>query len=71
MPEYGSRLYSLTGVKPSMRETAARQYILEALSDEAGLALETVTVSEEDGALCVSATFTYQEDVKLAVDTWL
>lgn len=71
MPEYGSRLYSLTSVKPSMRETAARQYILEALADETELALETVTVSEEDGELCVSAAFTYQGDVKLAVDTWI
>lgn len=71
MPEYGSRLYSLTAVKPSMRETAARQYILEALSDETELALETVTVSEENEELCVRAEFTYQGTVKLAVDTWI
>lgn len=71
MPEYGSRLYSLTSVKPSMRETAARQYILEALSDEQGLALDTVTVSAENEELCVSAEFTYQGDVKLTVDTWI
>ena len=40
LPGFGSRLYLLSQVKPNEREIAARQYILEALSDESGLSLD-------------------------------
>lgn len=70
LPEYGSRLYTLASVKPSLRETAARQFILEALADETGLVLDSVEVEEgEDQGLNVRACFTYQEDMRLTVDT--
>lgn len=46
MPEFGSRLYLLSSVKPSHRAAAAEQYIREALSDESGLSLETVGLKE-------------------------
>lgn len=70
LPEYGSRLYTLVSVKPSLRETAARQFILEALADETGLALESVEVEEGEGEeLNVRASFTYQQDTRLSIDT--
>ncbi len=60
MPEFGSRLYLLGRVKRSERETAARQYVLEALADEAGLSLETLSLSEQaDGDAVLSLSFTY------------
>lgn len=34
LPELGSRLHLLGRIKPSQRETMARQYVTEALSDE-------------------------------------
>ena len=34
LPEYGSRLHTLCRLKPGERPAAARQYVIEALSDE-------------------------------------
>ena len=46
-PDYGSNLYKLiNGEKPSNRENAVRQYAAEALSDEEGIDLQTVEISE-------------------------
>lgn len=69
LPEYGSRLHLLTNVKPSARETAARQYILEALADETDLVLENVEISYEGETLLVKGVFTYQQDTVFTVDT--
>lgn len=46
MPEYGSRLYTLSRVKPSQRQSAAEQFIAEAISDEPGLEIEELTLTE-------------------------
>ena len=47
LPELGSRLYQLGREKPSAREALAFQYVAEALAQETGLAVRTVTLTEE------------------------
>lgn len=46
LPELGSRLYLLPRAKPGERSALAAQYAAEALADEAGLVLNTVTLTE-------------------------
>lgn len=59
-PEYGSRLYELAAMKPSQRESAAKQYIAEALADETGLSMETLTLSEgTQGELLLEMRFSH------------
>ena len=44
-PDYGSRLYSLTGsASPADRESTVRQCVAEALADEPGLRLRSVGI---------------------------
>lgn len=70
LPEYGSRLYTLSSVKPSLRETAAQQFIQEALRDESDLALDSLTLTCGSGDdIYLAAVFTYDGDLKLSVDT--
>ena len=45
MPDYGSRIYTLGGVKPSGRDAAARQFVHEALSEEDGVTVTEVKCS--------------------------
>ena len=47
LPELGSRLYQLGREKPSAREALAFQYVAEALAQETGLAVRTVTLTED------------------------
>lgn len=49
LPELGSRLYLLPRAKPGERAALAAQYAAEALADEAGLVLNTVTLTESGG----------------------
>lgn len=49
LPNYGSRLHTLATVKPSLREGAARQFVLEALSEEKGLVLEDLKLVPTEG----------------------
>lgn len=49
LPELGSRLYLLPRAKPGERAALAAQYAAEALADEAGLVLNTVTLTERGG----------------------
>ncbi|OUQ22092.1 hypothetical protein B5E80_15450 [Flavonifractor sp. An135] len=49
LPELGSRLYLLPRAKPGERSALAAQYAAEALADEAGLVLNTVTFTESGG----------------------
>ena len=58
LPEYGSRLYTLGRIRPSERETAARQFVLEALGDEDGLSLDTLELTEKDGDAVLRLTLT-------------
>lgn len=42
------------------RQAAAKQYVAEALADEEGLTVETVTLTQEADAAHVTAELTYQ-----------
>lgn len=46
LPELGSRLALLIRAKPAERSALASQYAAEALADEPGLTLRTVTLTE-------------------------
>ena len=46
MPEFGSRLHLLHGMKPSERRSAADLYIAEALREERGVELLEFEISE-------------------------
>ena len=60
MPDYGSRLYLLAGLKPSARESAAKQYIAEALAGETGLELEKLSLEDSAaGELLLTMGFRY------------
>lgn len=70
LPNYGSRLHLVSGVKPSARQTAARQYVLEALSDEPQLTVEALEVSDgQDGTLILSLKLGCSGDYTLDLET--
>lgn len=50
MPELGSRLWQLCRRTPGSREALAKQYVLEALSDEPGLTVTDVRCSLRAGS---------------------
>lgn len=45
----GSRLWQLGQLSPSARQAAARQYVAEALTEEPGLSVENVALTELGG----------------------
>ena len=47
MPEFGSELYKLCGMKKSERASLARQFVHEALCDEAEISVSGVSYDEE------------------------
>ena len=49
MADFGSRLWTLGRLRPAERQAAAEQYVLEALADEAGLTVDSVTLTESGG----------------------
>lgn len=56
MEDFGSRLWTLGRLKPAERQSAAEQYVAEALADEVGLRVEQVTLSAgEDGGMILTA----------------
>lgn len=58
--DLGSRLWALGRVPATERQAAARQYVTEALSDEA-VTVEDVTLErEEDGTASVTARLRYE-----------
>ena len=52
LPNFGSRLYLLGSVAPSVRELAAERYVTEALAPEEALKVTRVRL-REDGSLTV------------------
>lgn len=70
LPRVGSRLHLLWREKPSLRETAARQYVAEALEGEEVEAAEVTLQPLSDGvaALCVTLR-TAQGETSLRVET--
>lgn len=62
METFGSRLWTLGRLKESERQAAAAQYTAEALSDEAGLTVEDVTLTAEgDGRTRLTAALALGE----------
>lgn len=56
-PDYGSRLYTLSRLKPAQRAAAARQYVAEALSEETDVTVEDVAyVPGTDDSATVAVT---------------
>ena len=61
LPEFGSRLWQLGSVPPARRQSAAMQYVTEALAEEAGTRVETVTLqARPGGALDVTVELTWE-----------
>ncbi len=52
-PKLGSRLYELMRTKPAERDSAARQFILEALENESDITLEYVQTAQNGDTLSV------------------
>lgn len=69
LPDYGSRLYLLPKILPSQRDTAARQYIIEALADEEEVELADFELIQSGLSALISATFSYKGDTKLVITT--
>lgn len=67
LPTYGSRLYLLPTLKPSQRETAARQYVIEALTDESDVELEKLEFSSDGDLGDLILTFVYKGYTKFTV----
>ena len=58
MENFGSRLWTLDRLRPAERQAAAEQYVAEALADEVGLKVDSVTLADSGGTakLTVAAT---------------
>ena len=55
MENFGSRLWTLGQLRPPQRQAATEQYVTEALTDEAGLTVDSVTLTEEGGTARLTA----------------
>lgn len=56
----GSRLWQLGQVPAAQRQSAAKQYVAEALADESGLRVETVELAaERDGTAELTVELSY------------
>ena len=60
LEDLGSSLWQLGRVSAAGRQAAAKQYVAEALADEEGLTVESVTLVQESGAAHVTAALTYE-----------
>jgi len=58
LEDFGSRLWTLGQLRPAERQAAAEQYVAEALADEVGLKVDSVTLADSGGTakLTVAAT---------------
>ena len=58
LEDFGSRLWTLGQLSPVERQAAAEQYVAEALADEVGLKVDSVTLADSGGTakLTVAAT---------------
>lgn len=69
-PGYGSRLHLLGQVKPSEREAAARQFVLEALAEEKELELDGLELIEgEPGQARLYLHLIYQGKYRIGLET--
>jgi len=69
LPELGSRLYLLGREKPSHWQSLARQYVAEALADEAELSVLQVEVERVEESLRLTARLAWRgEDLEVKLD---
>jgi len=59
LPELGSRLYTLSGEKRSNRQSAAEQFIIEALSDEPEIVFDEAVLKESGNELDITVKLDY------------
>ena len=59
LPEVGSRLYTLPRLPKGQRQSAAKQYVREALTGEEEIRLNTVEVTEQAGVLYITVALRY------------
>ena len=63
LPEMGSRLWRLGQLPAAQRQSAAEQYVAEALAPEEGLTVDQVTLAESGGGRArVTASMTWRGD---------
>ena len=55
MESFGSRLWTLGQLKAAERQAAAEQYVAEALAEETGLTVDSVTLTQSGGE-CAALT---------------
>ncbi len=60
LEELGSRLWTLGKTPALRRQTAAEQYVAEALADEPELAVESVALERAAGCVFLTAAFTWR-----------
>lgn len=60
LPQLGSRLYLLTKEPAAQRLSAARQYVAEALTEEAVAVTDVVLTPEQQGRVRVKVLLEYQ-----------
>ncbi len=67
MPEFGSRLHELCGMKKGERASCAKQFVFEALESERDVSVREVEYAEnEDGVAIITAQLTVGgEDIAL------
>ena len=58
----GSRLWQLGQLPAAARQTAAKQYVAEALAEEPDVAVESVTLMEQDGRAVLLAELSQGEE---------
>lgn len=66
----GSRLWQLGQLPAAARQTAAKQYVTEALAEERDLRVEAVTLTERDGRAMLLAELS-REGERMAVSVEL
>lgn len=69
IPELGSDLWKIHREKKSNRESAAYQYIAEALKDERMLSIQNVTVSDVDDGIKIDVKLLYEgESASISIE---
>ncbi len=61
LEDLGSRLWQLGRVGAAGRQSAAEQYVAEALSAEEGVTVEAVTLTEAEGRTYLTAELLWEE----------
>ena len=58
LENFGSQLWTLGRMKESERQTAAEQYVAEALANEENVTVDSVTLTAEEGGAVLKAELT-------------